>query len=362
MLRRGILRLAIVAGVLSFLAYSAEYFPLINLPFNPIAVDIVSVVGPLVFPLVALLLAIFAAPAHEKQRIAWVFVGFFLFEIGLTIAAFAPGQLGALRIYQEVAFAGIPLALTYAALARRMFDVGFVLNRAAVFAVVSAVIVGAFMLLEWALAKWFEDVSHATSLALNAALALGIGFSMRFVHQHVDHVIDAVFFRKRHENETALRRFGREAAFVTDRETLVDRTRCEILERTEASTVNILTPEELPENDPAVLALRAWHEPLDLGVYQTAIDGDYAFPMLAHGKFAGAIVCGEKRNAERYAPDEIDAISVLAHGVGLALVDFDRSSHDGPAIASALATITSTLATITSRLDELSGDGALKAS
>jgi hypothetical protein len=41
--------------------------------------------------------------------------------------------------------------------------------------------------------------------------------------------------------------------------------------------------------------------------------------MLAHAEFLGAIVCGEKKNGERYAPDEIDSLKEVARGVGIAL-------------------------------------------
>ena len=304
-----------------------------------------AVIVPLVLPLIALGLAIQAAPNNERQRVGWVFAGFALLVAGVSIGQFDT-SLGWMRLVQEVSFAAIPLMLTYAALARRMFDIGFILNRAAVFAVVSVLIVAAFVVLEWALAKWFEDASHTTSLALNAALALGIGFSMRFVHHHVDRFIDAVFFRKRHENETALRRFGREAGFISDPDTLIERTRDEVLARTEATWARILLAGQLPANDPALLAMRAWHEPLDLSGYQTSIEGDYAFPMVARGSVVGAVVCGEKRNAEHYAPDEIDALSTMAHGVGLALSDFERQSENAPSLASTLSTVVAQLATL----------------
>ena len=43
----------------------------------------------------------------------------------------------------------VPMVLTYVALSRRLLDIGFVLNRAAVFAIVSSLLIGAFVVAEW---------------------------------------------------------------------------------------------------------------------------------------------------------------------------------------------------------------------
>ena len=218
-----------------------------------------------------------------------------------------------------------------------MFDVGFVVNRAAVFTAVSTIVIGSFVLLEWAIGKWFEGVSHATSITLNVALALALGLSMRFMHHRVDRVVDTVFFRKRHENEHALRRFAREATLLTDRSVLFARTIDEILTRSEISSADVALTNALDPNDAAVLAFRTWHEPVELAKYKTSIVGEYAFPMLAHGKFLDAIVRGPKTNEEAYAPDEVDSLKNVAHGVGLALWSLDEAGDRGDVLVEILA-------------------------
>jgi hypothetical protein len=300
--------------------------------------------------------AIPAARLDERQRLAWVVASFTPYLLGVALGTYFATTFGVSAVastafaVQNASFFFIPAGLTYAALAKRMFDVSFVVNRAAVFAGVSIVVVGAFVLVEWALGKWFENVSHATSLAVNAALALILGFSIRFVHKKIDAAVDNVFFRKRHENETALRRFAREASFFTDAEKLVERARATILSHSEAATAEVVTADEIDANDAAAAAMRAWHEPVDLNRYETSLGGEMAFPMLAHGTFVGALLCGPKRTAERYAPDEIDAIRELAHGVGLAIDNLERDSRDGTTFAQ----ISAMFAAISARLDRLS--------
>ncbi len=213
----------------------------------------------------------------------------------------------------------LPLCLSYAALSRRLFDVGFIVNRTAVFGVLSTIVIGSFVLLEWAIGKWFVGAGHASSLVLNGALALGLGLSLRFIHYRVDAVVDRVFFRRRHENERALRRFAREAAFVTTLDALVERTEQEILDHSEISSAVVVLDDRLPENDPATLALAAWQEPIELTRYKTQIAGEYAFPIFRGSDLRGAILCGPKVNRERYAPDEIETLKEMAQGVGAAL-------------------------------------------
>ena len=268
-----------------------------------------------------------AAPL-DAPRVGWIvaaygtFWCFWLFAgpLGFVWMAIGGADLFS-RIWgiEQVAHILVPLILSYAALSRRLFDVGFVVSRTVVFGALSVMVVGCFVMLEWAIGKWFENVSHTTSLALNAALALGLGLSMSFLHRRVDTVVDNVFFRRRYENERALRRFANEAMFITNKDALLDRTAREIGERSEASFAAVRLVSDLPANDPAILALQTWREPIDLTAYKSALRGEYAFPMLAHAEFIGAIVCGEKKNGEHYAPDEIETLNEVARGVGIAL-------------------------------------------
>ena len=294
-----------------------------------------------------------AASGADRQRLAWVFGPFAIFWAVWFAQQYAQvfDTTTLWLTIENAALLVVPLGLTYAALSRRLFDIGFVINRAAVFAGVSVIVVGSFVLLEWALGKWFEGTSHATSIVLNAALALGFGLSLRFIHARVDRFVDNVFFKKRHDDEAALRRFAREAAYITDRETLLERTHVEVLEHSDAPDARVLLAEHIEANDPAILAMKTWHDAIDLHGYTTAIQGEYAFPMLAHGELIGVIACDARTNGEAFAPDEIDALKTVAHGVGVALHSLNGASHDS--IASLRESIDLAVATMQDAVTEL---------
>ncbi|HEY2474585.1 MAG TPA: hypothetical protein VGI19_07250 [Candidatus Cybelea sp.] len=281
-----------------------------------------------------LLLCTIPSAGRERSVLIWTAVPIaivcFTLAFIVTLRVVMPGAPPALwraaLIAVDVGFFIMPAGLTYAILARRVLSADFVLNRAAVFSGVSLVIVGAFMLVEWALGDWLQGESHATGLAVNGAVAIALGMSIRFVHGRVDHVLDTVFFRKRHEDEHALRAFAHEASFFTDAKVLKQRTVGVLEKHADASFVHFV---EDKGDDPAMVTLRATHKPVDLtAVDSTSIEGDWAYPLVARGHMQGALVLGPKRSSESYAPDESEAITQLAHGVAGAL-EMDKAQSDG---------------------------------
>ncbi len=250
----------------------------------------------------------------------------------------------------NVGFIIAPLGMTYALFNRRLLDIGFALNRVAIFSGVSLVIVGLFILAEWALGTWLAQASHTANLLASAGVALALGLSIHTVHARVEHVLDRVFFRKRHEDEQAIQRFAREAAYITEPQTLIART-TELLERhADASFVNLALEDgrgnygAVSENDPAIVALRTWHRVVDLHKVETKLPGDSAYPMVTRGQLVGVLVLGPKRSQEAYDPDESAAIEEVAHGVANALHVLSQKAAPTDGISSELAAMRAAMA------------------
>jgi GAF domain-containing protein len=228
-------------------------------------------------------------------------------------------------------------------LSKRLLDIGFTINRVAVYSVLSALVVGSFILVEYVVSQ-IMGAGRGANVAAGAALALVLGLSMRFIHRRVDRVLDEVFFRKRHEDERAIRSFAREAEFITDEDLLLDRARSVLEQRADASFVIIALDDgkgdygEYDENDPAIVALRAWHKPVDLKTLETKIHAEFAYPMIARGRLVGFLALGPKRSGENYAPDESEAIAELAREVGLA-VDALRAEAPENALLESLRSV-----------------------
>jgi hypothetical protein len=305
------------------------------------------------------MMAVAAARGAERQLAGWVtasVIVLFISQIVATVGEeFATSYSGYVA-YEIVGNVGVilaPIGLSYAVLNRRLLDIGFALNRAAVFAVVSMILVGVFVMVEWGVAEWIRVTDHLTGVLVNVLIALALGFSIRAIHNRVDRGVDLLFFRKRYEEERCIRDFAQEAPFITSASVLIERAVAVVEEcahAVKAAAVRADDPAVDPD-DEVMLALRAFHKPVEIAKYHTALEGEYAFPMSTGGRLVGAFVCGPKRHGEAYAPDEFDAIEQLARAVGAAL-DALQTRSDGT-LASLLGTqreILETLASIKAAL------------
>jgi len=323
----------------------AHFIGIATLWFDPVRLSFTPALGipmdaAILMACVCSALAIRASRGVERQRAAWSLVSLAVFFGGLkvfSIAAAAQSSYTAYELFvslENLNYFVAPVLLTYVALNRRLIDIGFVLNRTIVFAIVSTIVIGAFILAEWAATEWLVHASHTTGAIVGMVVALGLGLSMRYIHKYVDRFVDQVFFRKRHEDEAALRRFAHEASYISDRAILLERAVGEVRQHANVDAATILVRDgagsyvsasngecaAVSENDPLIIALRAWNKPVDLrDVKTTELRGEFAFPMVSRGMLVGALVCGAKRDGQSYAPDESAALLALAHGVGMAL-------------------------------------------
>jgi hypothetical protein len=295
-----------------------------------VVADVVLAMPGLLSLIVVALTIATCAPA-ERARVTWASVPIALLfgTEGVANVTFSPAvpyviSHGAELIINYMIFFA-PLGLAYTVLNRRLLDVGFALNRAMVYSGVSVAVVGIFVIFEWALGEWLGTASHAANLAISAGFALLLGLSVRAIHKRVDTALDSLFFRKRHEDEKAIREFAREAGYITDARVVVERGADVLRAHADAATVEFALDDgsgyygAANENDPAIISLRARHDIVDLHELQTELRGEFAFPMVARGRLVGALVLGPKRSGESYAPDESDAILQLAHSIGTSL-------------------------------------------
>jgi hypothetical protein len=290
------------------------------------------------FVVATLIVAYIQGAPAERQRRRWVFLllGLGLTAVGIDLAVLAAAGYNVVVDVVTLMFIGsIPFGLAYVILRHRVLDVGFVINRAVVYSVVSVIVVGIFVLLETLLGKYVENTSHATSVAVQLAVALALGFSIRYVHARVDRFVDNVLFRERHLSEAAIRTFAQEASYFTDLDALlcacvrtVERYAhargagvwlCDDSGRYRARANTFAISPEIDENDPAAVSMRARHVSVHVRECDSGLPGVRAFPMIVRGELLGILVCGQKFDDEAYAPDEEGALASLAAALGHAV-------------------------------------------
>ncbi len=332
--RRAARTFALIAAVINLGVSASGYFATATPAIWSYVASAALIVQALIF-FAALVLAYRNAPVNERQRVLWVTASLAAGMLGFILAVI----LGAAdvpepqRDYPLLLLVAMPLGCAYAILRYRLLDIAFVVNRATVFGVTSLLVLGALAVVDSGLQTLLGSWLVRTGLYVQLGLAVAIGIATRPVHERVDRFVDDVFFRKRHEAERALRRFAREAVYIDDPAAVIERT-VDTVER----AVNLRcavwladaggwfaaaggrggTP--LDRNDEAVVRLRATRETVDLRDAESALRGDFAFPMFARNRLLGILVCADKADGTAvYAPDELEAIGAVAHAAGVAI-------------------------------------------
>jgi hypothetical protein len=207
----------------SVLSWTYRGVPLAAVNRITLGLEILAALAP------PLLLAVTYASssAATRERIRWVIFAFIV-NAFVFMVVFVTGQgITNLTIpyWLWSALAGIDtviLATTvlYAVLKHHILDINVAISRALVYTILSAIIVGAFALVD----VFFNRTVSARSAGLIAdiALALVLGFFFNSLHYRIDRFVDAVLFRQRHAAEEHLRTVIRGMPFTVS-ETQVDR-------------------------------------------------------------------------------------------------------------------------------------------
>jgi hypothetical protein len=258
----------------------------------------------------------------DKQRAHWASRSLLVGFSGPIVSTIMRTVFGVYPLWahiSELTLIAIPLGLAYTILRHRTIDIGFVISRALVLTAISFIVVAAFGLLERALGKIFIDMSHVASRSVEIALALGLGFSLRTLHVRVERAVDYLFFRARQRSLGALRDFARDVYYITDAATVVERAVSAIGTHLGAAGVAVITDGIDESDDPLFVRLRASRELVALRGVDTAVHGEYAFPMVVRGTVTGALVVAAKRTGETYDPEERKLLREIAERVGFAL-------------------------------------------
>jgi hypothetical protein len=235
----------------------------------------------------------------------------------------------------------VPVAVAYATLRHRIFDVAFVLNRALAYALTWIVLLVMFAALEFVAERFVKRLSHAEGLAVEFAITLIVIICAKLVHQRVDRVVDHFFFRTRLQQESALRRFATAAHFYEGTQSLVRDAVAAIVRygRVEGAAIYVAAPDGLrplastlarPESvidvdDPAFVTLRAHREAIDVDPAATALPGVRAYPMVVAGRLAGAVSVGERESGEEMPPDIDAALQAVATSIGASLAAIETT-------------------------------------
>ena len=267
-----------------------------------------------------------------RTRVAWVAV-----SMGLVYTAYMAANVFALlglydqfnrhAYVQGMVILASLAGLAYGLLRHRVFDFGFAVNRALVYAVVSAVLLVSFGLLEWIAHKLVHFEDQQKSGLLDAGIAITVFLAFHKVRHWAEGFIERLFFQAWHLREQGLRRFVRHAAHMTAPGAVMEALCGALRDFTGGASCTVYGLENgayralggaAPDrqlDDPVAVALRAEAAPVLLDEAAVAL----ALPMANRGVLGGLVLLGPKPGGESYRPDELELLGWAVQQVGFDL-------------------------------------------
>ncbi len=300
----------------------------------------------LTITLIALIVGWRKSPPAEKGRFAILVLAFsailanqtWIDLLGLRYGMAAYEHFGEWHMLLADVAAGVvaPILFGYAILRHRVLDLGFALNRTLVYSAVSAILLAAFGLIEWAVDHFVTIEGREQNALIDAAIALGVFLTFHRVRDFVEHAVEGLFFRRWQEKEADLRKFVREAAFFTRRAPLLKGFAGALSRFADGAEAAIYlagetggfvraegriatAPAAIDDDDAALVSMRAERKPVELADAGSGIGAALWAPMIHRGELIGFVLLGTKAQSAGYRPDEIELIGWAAVQVGLDL-------------------------------------------
>jgi hypothetical protein len=283
-----------------------------------------------------------AASGDDRDRLRWVAIGlgsflvsYALFWISQNVPS-APLELSTWAQFINV----LPLTVLYAVVRHRVIDVRLAGGRAIAYALLSAVPVTVFSLIDWALSNQLAQTRFAVFVEVLVSIAFG--FWVNASQRRIDNLIESLFFHTRRVAEERLRGVARRIAHVTERtpldETLVREPyeslglqSCaffRLIDGTYARVAQRGWPDGvmpvMDPNDDLALELIATRAPVDVhkigwtpSADVGALNPAFAYPVLVRQEPVGVLLLGAKRDGERFDALERSALEALVESAAM---------------------------------------------
>ncbi len=285
--------------------------------------------------------------ASSRQRLKWLFLGFFigisphviLYEFPKTFgwASLTPEWMG----YVFAAFA--PIAFFISVVRYQMFDVNLVIRRSIVYSMLTALVIGVYLLMV-AFGDWLATEEWGRSaMWIRIVTVLVLAAVFEPARNTFQGFMDKIFYKTHRDQRHALMDFSRDAARTLDIYQLTRKLEDLLNEVIPLTSISIFMVEsdslvEIVPNDPGVesrapacLSLKDVKRMLgknDSGTFEMVPNSremawvDLLIPLMVEDRLIGMIALGGKRAGDRFMPDEKHFVKALAAQTALA---FDRA-------------------------------------
>jgi hypothetical protein len=284
-------------------------------------------------PVVCVFATLMATRGEERSRIVWtatpiclafILNAFSLVTSTMNITPLSGYGSGLATLLGNIGAFLEPLGLTYVLFNRGILDIGFALNRAAVFGATSLIIAGVFGVLQWLANTFVTKWTHQSSILSQILIVIVIFYTVRLSRERTEVVVTRVFFASRDRRLHAIHALTRALDDVEHESELgpfiVDylATRADITVRVYfedeageyvSATATPAGERLLSRSETPLIELRSSRAPLRAPEWSHL--GSIAIPMLVRGRLRGVMFC-KLRDGGEFAPDELEALTFVA--------------------------------------------------
>lgn len=200
---------------------------------NPFGLEIplLELLQPIVVPLFAtVVVAAFAAPylrlrrarGVERQQLKWFVYATVLMAASLVTAAIGgvvrPGQQVAdvaINTLTAVGLMALPVAVGIAVIRYRLYEIDLIVNKTIVYVLLTAALVGSYVLLVLAFQGLFGWLVEENDLAV-AASTLAVAALFRPARGRIQGLVDRRFYRQRYDAQKTVEEFATDALHEVD--------------------------------------------------------------------------------------------------------------------------------------------------
>ena len=222
-----------------------EGHPGVRNPFGLEAAPWLATAGIVILPLLplcmiasalSLLMRYRRSGGEEREQIKWIafaasvvvllylitMVSSLMFPLGIWFAAGTPLWLGILQQAAIVSFAAVPIAVGFAVLKYRLYDIDLVINRTLVYGPLTATLVALYFLGIVVLQRVFVALSGQKSTLAVVASTLLIAALFNPLRRRIQSFIDRRFYRSKYDAVKTLEAFSAKLRDETDLDALSD--------------------------------------------------------------------------------------------------------------------------------------------
>ncbi len=246
-----------------------------------------------------------------------------------------------------------PAAIAYSILRHRLFDIRLVVRRGLVYALLTVLLLGAYLLIVGVLSLLFQDLIQANNPVILAAFVLMVAILVNPVRERLQLWVDKTFYRQRYDYRQTLQEFSRALTSLMDLPVLlaliVHRV-ADTLQLEEACIVLLdangheyvareslyLSPEQmgrlrLPHDGPLAERLRQERQPIYFEfaplVGLSPVERDHIaqlrvvllIPLVVKDRLIGWLGLGRKRSDQPYNDEDLELLSTLADQAAVAV-------------------------------------------